>query len=253
MFVKKHIMLVLVAVLLAAPVLWGAGQNKAEAAPPRQDAEQRTITVTGSGVAYGAPDIVMVSLGVQASNTDVMAAMNETNGKMQAIIDAVKASGVAAEDIRTDNFSIYQDYGYGGPVMDTGTEGEAAPPIYRVSIGVTITVRTPENVGTILSAAVGAGANMVNYIQFDIADRTALQSEARQLAVTDAKARAEELAGLLGLQVGEALSVTENGESYGPYGMGMGGGGAEMAAPAISQGTLSVSMSVSITFALVAG
>lgn len=94
---------------------------------------------------------------------------------------------------------------------------------------------------------------MVNYIQFDIANRAVLQSQARQLAVADAQARAAELAGLLGLQVGEALNVVENGESYNPYPMGGGGGGAQMSVPTISQGTLSVSMSVNITFALVEG
>jgi hypothetical protein len=251
---KKHFMLVVVAVLLASPVLWGAGSHRAEAAPLRQDAGQRTITVTGFGVAYGAPDIVMVSLGVQSSNTDIMAAMTETNTKMEAIIAAVQASGIAPEDIRTDNFSIYQDYGYSAPMMDSSMGSDQGQPIYRVSIGVTITIRAPEKVGEVLATAVGAGANMVNYIQFDIANRAALQSDARQLAVTDAKARAEELAGLLSLKVGEALSVTENGESYGgPYPMGGGGAAMDSVAPPISQGTLSVSMSVTITFALVTG
>jgi hypothetical protein len=139
-------------------------------------------------------------------------------------------------------------------MMDSSMGSDQGQPIYRVSIGVTITIRAPEKVGEVLATAVGAGANMVNYIQFDIANRAALQSDARQLAVTDAKARAEELAGLLSLKVGEALSVTENGESYGgPYPMGGGGAAMDSVAPPISQGTLSVSMSVTITFALVTG
>jgi len=135
----------------------------------------------------------------------------------------------------------------------SGSSTEQSAAIYRVSIGVTITVRTPDKVGELLSAAVSAGANMVNYIQFDIADHTALQDQAREAAVTDAKTRAEQLAGLLGLKVGDPLTVVENGESYGmPMADGR-GGGAMMAAVPISQGTLSVSMSVTITYALVAG
>jgi uncharacterized protein YggE len=139
-------------------------------------------------------------------------------------------------------------------MMDaSGSSTGQSAAIYRVSIGVTITVRTPDKVGELLAAAVSAGANMVNYIQFDIADHAALQSQARELAVADAKSRAEQLAGLLGLQVGEAQTVVENGESYGtPMGLG-GGGGAMMSSVPISQGTLSVSMSVTITYTLVAG
>ena len=212
MSIKKMLTLALASALLATPVLWSAG-SRAEAAPPRQDAGQRTITVTGNGIAYGKPDVVMVSLGVQASNADILAAMNETNAKMQAVIQALQDNGIAADDIRTDNYSIYQDYS-GQPMMDaSGSSTGQSAAIYRVSIGVTITVRTPDKVGELLAAAVSAGANMVNYIQFDIADHAALQSQARELAVADAKSRAEQLAGLLGLQVGEAQTVVENGES----------------------------------------
>ncbi len=78
-------------------------------------------------------------------------------------------------------------------------------PFYRVSTTVAVTVRETDNVAEILAAAVNAGANMVNYIQFNIEDRTALESQARELAVSDARARAEELAALMGLTVGEPL------------------------------------------------
>lgn len=255
MSVKKICMMALALVLLATPVLWSTGIHRVEAAPPNQTGPtgQRTITVTGSGIAYGKPDIVTISLGVEASDADIMTAMNDTNTRMQAVTQAFKDNGVAADDIRTDNYSIYQDYSNPKNAPSPDTTQQSAP-VYRVSIGITVTVRTPDKVGELLAAAVSAGANMVNYIQFDIADRTALQGKAREQAVSDAKARADQLAGLLGLKVGDALTVVENGESYGPpTAMGGGGGGAMMSAPPISQGTLSVSMSVTITYALISG
>ncbi len=109
MSLKKTLTLALAAAMLATPVLWSAA--RAEAAPPRQDAGQRTITVTGNGIAYGKPDVVTVSLGVQASNADVLAAMNDTNGKMQAVIQALQDNGVAVDDIRTDNYLSFVQTG----------------------------------------------------------------------------------------------------------------------------------------------
>jgi len=253
MSVKRVFLVAIALVLLATPILYS---RPAEAAPPLQDqstANQRTITVTGYGTAYGAPDIVTMGLGVQSSNTSIPTAMDDTNTRMQAVIQTLKDGGVAAEDIRTDNYSIYQDYGR--VPQPSGPEDQSQQEtVYTVSIGVTVTVREPNKVGDLLAAAVSAGANVVNYIQFDIANRSVLESQARRLAVDDARSRADELAALLGMKVGEPLNVVESG-GYAPVPMyGGGGGGAAVAAvPPISQGQLSVNMSVTITYALVSG
>jgi uncharacterized protein YggE len=159
----------------------------------------------------------------------------------------LEAGGVDAKDIRTESYNIYQDTSQSGPGAP-----QDAPPIYRVSTSVSVTVRQTDQVGDLLAAAVNAGANNVNYIQFSIEDQTALQSQARQLAVADAHARAEELAGLMGLTLGEPLQVSESGSTGTPL-YGKGGGGVAYAAavaPPISQGTLSVDMSVTVTYAV---
>ncbi|MCL4238305.1 MAG: SIMPL domain-containing protein [Anaerolineae bacterium] len=245
---KKALMMVgTLAVLIA--VMGGALSFRAQpasAAPQQQAGESpRTITVTGYGSAFGAPDIVMLGLGVEVVNADIVAAMDETTARMNAVMDALKAGGVAAEDIRTDHYSIYQDYGY-----NPASTGEMGQPQYRVSVGVTVIVRQTETVGELLASAVQAGANMVNYLQFDIEDRAGLEAEARDLAVADAQSRASLLAAALGLSVGEPLTITEGGNVYGPP-IGLGGGGAAYAeSAAISQGTLRVDMQVTITFAL---
>lgn len=239
--------LVAVALLAVLAGVLGFSAQHANAAPPQQAGQTtRTVTVTGYGSAFGAPDIVMVGLGVNVANTDVKAAMDESTTLMTAVMEALQAAGIASEDIRTDQYSIYQDYGpgFGGD--------QAGQPLYRVSVSVTVTVRETAKVGELLATAVEAGANMVNYIQFDIEDRAALEAEARDLAVADARTRAELLAKAFGLAVGEPLTITE-GSGYLVPMMGLGGGGgAESLSPApISQGALRVDMQVTITFALV--
>jgi hypothetical protein len=244
MLTRKSIFIaIMVLTMLAISTL------SAFAAPPAQDSSPRTITVTGFGTAFGAPTVARIGLGVEAANADILVAMDEVNTTMNAVIAILSENGIAPEDIRTEHYSIYQDYGNVGPMV----EGQEPARVYRVSTGIAITVRNTNSAGEIIAAAVSAGANMVNYIQFDIEDRAALQAEARQLAVTDAQARAEHLSGLVGMTVGAPLSVREGDENFAPpgiYGGGGGGGIALDAAPPISQGQLSVSISVTITFAL---
>jgi len=251
MSVKKLFSRGLMAALAAALIVALAPAFSAQAAPAPQDGvtpDQRTVTVTGYGTAYGAPDIVTVGLGVEASNADILTAMDDATQRMNQVIDALEGQGIASEDIRTEHFSIYQDY-YGGP----SASGERPEPIYRVSMGVNITVRETSRVGVLLSTAVKAGANLVNYVNFDIDDRAPLQSDARSSAVADARDRAQQLADILGLTVGEPLKVIEEAQTYfGLEARGMGGGGAGASAlnDAIREGQLGVSIAVTITFAL---
>lgn len=236
---SKKLMLVAAALLLAIPVLGSAALHSAPAAAQEPAADQRTITVTGYGTAYGAPDIARVGLGVETSDADVQVALEQTNTRLEAVLAALREAGVADADIQTNYFSIYQDY-YG-----SSPEGRGEP-TYRVPSTVNVRVRDTSMVGQLIADAVDAGANVVNFVEFGIADRAELESEARDLAIADAQARAEEIAAALGLTVGEPLRVVEGADAplFDMYGRGAAGG----AAP-IELGALSVNMAITITFA----
>ncbi|WP_119066080.1 SIMPL domain-containing protein [Aggregatilinea lenta] len=247
---RKHLIAALALVLTLTLAASGAGLT-ARPAHAQDGSDQRTVTVTGFGYATGVPDIVRVGLGVEAVNTDIADAMDDVNTRMNAVIQTLQDAGVAPEDIRTEYFNISQDYSY-SPMASSGESSDAATGTpYRVSTTVRVTVREADRVGELISAAVDAGANLVNYVEFDISDSAALESEARTDAVADARARAEELAGLVGATVGEAVQVVEGNNSY-PLSnrMDYGGMGTTTNSATISQGTLSVTMSVTITYVL---
>jgi len=248
MIAKKLMLAAAALVLLAVPVLGSAALHSAPAAAQEQPAE-RSITVTGYGVAYGSPDQARIGLGVETSNADVQSALDETNTRLEAVLSALREAGVADADIQTNIFSIYQDY-YGG-----GTE-ERREPLYRVSSSVTVRVRDTEQVGGLITAAVDAGANVVNVVEFNIADRARLESDARALAILDARARADEIAAALGLTIGEPLRVVEGVEigNLGAYpglseNYGRGGAGGASVSP-VERGVLSVHMAITITYAV---
>ena len=126
---------------------------------------------------------------------------------------------------------------------------------YRVSNTVTVIIRDLDKVGEVLDASIKAGANNIFGVEFLLDDATAVRSEARKVAVENARATAEELAALNGVQVGKVLSISEVvGGAGGFYNNSIsnfqiGLGGAERTP--IQPGQLRLTMQLQITYELV--
>jgi uncharacterized protein len=205
---------------------------------------QRTISVNGEGIVKVVPDIALASVGVETRNANVGAAVNDNNTKTTAVIAAIKAQGVQDADIQTSNFSVYfQDMSGGVNNLPVGT-GQ-----YVVDNTVTVTIHDISKLGAILGDALGAGANSVSSVSFTLSDPSTATSQARALALKDAQTRAGELAGGLGIKVGNVLSVSEStSTSPSPFlakaAAGYGGGGAVP----VSAGLYEVDVTVSVVF-----
>ena len=108
-------------------------------------------------------------------------AVDKNNQKSTAIIDAIKELGVSAEDIQTSNFSVYDSREY-DPITgkETGT-------IYMVDNSVVVTLRDLAKMSSLLDDSISAGANNINSVSFDIADKTAAVQQARLLALENAR------------------------------------------------------------------
>jgi uncharacterized protein YggE len=157
----------------------------------------------------------------------------------------LKAAGVDEKDIRTTNFSIW-------PSQQYGPDGLAIGTIVMVDNNVYVVVRDLDGLGDLLDSVIAAGANSINSIQFDVADKTEAVKEARVKAVEDASTQATELAGAAGLTLGEIQSISFFDNSPYPMYEGKGGGGgmmyADAAAVPIQPGQLSISVSVNVTY-----
>lgn len=215
----------------------------------------RTITVIGQGAVSSSPDIATASVGVMVTSPDIKEATSEASNKMEAVMEALKEQGIADKDIRTTSYSInYErrssfDLQVARPSTTTAGEEEIEG-MYHVSNMVTVKIRDLEKVGQVIDAVVNAGANSIWGINFGIDDTTALESEARSKAVDNARARAEELAGLAGVELGKVVSVSEiiTGSPYPTASlvraeMALGGG-----AGPISPGELEMSAQIQVTF-----
>jgi len=206
----------------------------------------RTLTVTGNGTVYLTPDIAYIYIGVNTDDTDIAQAVSKNNAQAQALVNALKNAGVATTDIQTSNFSVYSNQKTTDPMT-----GLAAGYIYSVDNTVYVTVRDLSKLGALLNAAVGAGANNINSITFDVADKTAAQAQARQKAMDNAAALAGELAQTAKVSLGAIQTISYSDNTYSPYySMGGGGASAPNASVPIQAGQMQVSVSVSVSYAI---
>lgn len=205
-------------------------------------AAQAAVTVTGTGVAYGTPDVAVLEVGVTVFGADVRTALAEADTRMSAVREAVIAAGVTAEDIRTTNLNVWRD-------ERTNQDGDIVIDRYQVSHSYQVQVRDVDKVGEVLAAAVDAGANSIGGITFTIADPKALATEARALAMADAVSTAGELAELAGVSLGAVTAISELG--YGPIGAYAAAARFDMAAmSSVEAGQLAVSVTISVVYAI---
>ena len=258
----KHALRVVVPVLSSALILGGAffanvgswfAADEVYAQPPVNQiatAFPGSITVVGEGKVTLEPDIARVTIGVETVTSTVKEASDQNRAAVEAVLAALAEQGIAEEDTQTSGFSIYAErFGPEGPLA----EGDVR---YRVSNNVMVTIRNLDNVGTVLDAAIEAGANNIYGVEFALDDPSVAESDARAAAIADAQAKAEELAGLTNLTLGQVISVSEVVGMGGGYYAGnfaeqaraFGGGGTP-----ITPGQLDLVMQLQVIFAIDAG
>lgn len=167
--------------------------------------EQTGISVAGLGRVNVVPDIALLSLGVEITRPTVAEARGEAATAMDALEASLIDNGVAEADIQTMFFNIYPQYVYSEnePPRITG---------FTVSNQVEVKVRNIDAVSTVLDAAIEAGGDnvRVNNISFTVDEPEQYLDQAREQAVADARARAEQLATLAGVELGAIRSISEN-------------------------------------------
>ena len=170
-------------------------------APP--DPEVRTVRVNGQGEVRAEPDFVTIRTGVEVHAASVAEARAGAAEAADAVIAALLASGVEEQDIQTVRFSIDGVYEY--------RENTRVLVGYAVSNAVSVTLRDIARAGELIDAVAAAGGDAVRFegIFFGHEDATALVQAAREIAVADARAKAEELAEHTGVTLGEPVSIVE--------------------------------------------
>lgn len=167
---------------------------------------QQGIWVSGEGKVTVTPDIATISLGVYAEAEKVADAQAQAAQDMDNIMAVLKSNGIADKDIQTTYFSVDQVTKWDSVKQESVVTG------YRVSNIVTVKIREVDNTGKVIDAvAAAAGDNTrITGISFSVEEPEKYYAEARELAMNDAKAKAESIAELAGVELGEPTYVTES-------------------------------------------
>lgn len=172
---------------------------------PQPGANPRQVTVVGTGQVQGVPDTLTADVGIEFTAPDVTTAMNQTNDRQQAVINALTGAGIDRKDISTTEVTLSPEYNNPEP------SGTAAITAYRATNAIAVKIHPADAASRLLALIVGTGgdATRIKSVRYSIADDSQLVKDARSRAFNDAKNRAEQYAQLSGLRLGRVLSISE--------------------------------------------
>jgi uncharacterized protein YggE len=185
-----------IAVALVVLLAGAAGAGGSTAA-----VTQHSIVVTGNGAVATVPDRAQLSFGVVSDAKTASAALRANAAEARKVIAAIKAQGIDAADIGTEQVSLSPRYTQNGE----GITG------YTATNSVGVTLRNLDKTGGVIDAAVDAGANQVSGPNLVRSDQSALYRTALRAAIADARAKAQTIASASGLHLRRITDVSENG------------------------------------------
>lgn len=218
----KQIALILAALLLASALTACKSQEELDAyreseptviSPDvtitQQEDDPDTITVSGSGEVMLAPDTACFSLSIHTTEAEAALAQESNTFIAEAVLASLKANGVDDADIKTENISLYEEYDY--------SESERKLIGYTMNNTLSVTVRSIDSVGKVISDAIAAGATGTYGLRFTVSDSSEGYGNALSAAIEDARYKAEVMAAALGVSLSPVpVSTTETSSSYTP-------------------------------------
>jgi len=217
-----------------------------------------TVSFSGEGKVTAKPDIAVISASVLTQAATSQTAQNQNTQKSNSVTDFLKNQGIADKDIKTSGYNVYPQYGSTRPCPVSGS-GMMYPcsvnqqiiTSYQVSQSFEIKIRDLTKVGAILAGLATAGANQVNNLGLKIENPEALQNQARQLAIDNAKKKATDLEKQVGISLGKIVNFSEGANGtiyYDAKVMSAGVGGGAPTPPDISPGENDIVVDVNITY-----
>ena len=225
---------ILLVVVAVAGVLFGRSKNSASP----------TVSVSGTASVRGTPDTVTFEVGVHTVAATAKAAMDENKAKVAALIAALERNGVVKKNLQTSGLNIYQNTNSGGVV--TG---------FSVDNTLNVTMHDVGRSGAALDAAVNTVGNgiILNGVSFSISDQSTLLAQARTKAMRNAHAAAANLARASGTSVTSVVRISDQEQSVQPLfyaNASFASVGAAKSSTPIEAGRQTVSVSVSVVYAL---
>lgn len=167
---------------------------------------QPSVSISGEGRASAPPDAAQVRVSISVRSDTAAGARDDGKKAIDALLDTLKRNGVESRDVETRSFSIR-------PVSERDEDSDESRIVgYQLQNTSQITFRNVDQVGKLLDELVGDVGDVlrISSITLVIEDPTDIQRQAREKAMEDAQAKAQQLAELSGVTLGPPLSISES-------------------------------------------
>jgi len=227
----------------AAGASAASSESPVAAASPSCGSGAPKLTVHGTGQASGTPNLLTLTLAVDASGTSAESALGADNASTSAVIAALSSGGVKGKKVQTTGLSIQPTYSKTGTL--TG---------YSVENSVVAEISDFTTAGSVIDSAAGAAGNDVRIdgLSFSIEDPAGLEDQARQDAVHEAVSHAATMAAAAGDRLGPVCTLSDDtGAGTTPGFRGLANGGvAGTAAVPVEPGSQEATAQVTLVYAL---
>jgi uncharacterized protein YggE len=158
------------------------------------------ISVGSNGEVKVSPDRANIQISVQTRATTAAAAAAENATRQKAVIDALRALGLKADQISTTGYNVMPEQRY---------EPNKEPVIigYNVTNTISVEVTDLTMIGRIIDTSISKGANMISSLNFYASNTDAARREAIAAAIRKARQDAEAAAQAAGGSIGGLLEV----------------------------------------------
>jgi uncharacterized protein YggE len=179
------------------------------AAEPSPGTGQPKITVNGEALVYAKPDKIILNLGIETRDTELLAARRKNTEIWKKAASVLKSCGVPEKEVQTDYLSIEPVY-RNNPQAYNDLNRVETPIGYLTRNMFVVTLSDPGQVETLISKMLEVGVNHVNGVEFQTSQFKQHRESARQLALRAAKEKAEKMAAVLGGTIGRPMTITES-------------------------------------------
>jgi uncharacterized protein len=213
---------------------------------PVQTQPNPGVSVVGEGIVLAQPNVARITLGVDVVDQSLANAQAQAAQRMDAVVNKLKADGIAENDIRTVSYNVTPQYDQ--------SNGQA-PVLRGYDVQNMVEVRTTNvgSLGSLLDDVVGSGATRIFGINFEASDMESLKNQARDQAMANATSKAQQLARDANISLGRPVIVEESdigGVNPVQQQIAPRAAAAPAAVTPIQPGQLQVSTTVRVTFAI---
>lgn len=202
------------------------------------------INVSGEGKVKVIPDQATIAVTVETKGNNAKDVKKQNDEKIEAVLKFIKKMNIASADYKTQRVSLNPQYDY-----------EKKKHSYNATQTIEILLRDLSKYDELMEGLVDQGINRIDAVTFQSSKLAQYQSEARKLAMKEAKLKAEDYVSVLGQKVGRAMTISDNSQTYYPQPMyaamkTMERSDADAPRETLAVGEINITANVSVSFIL---